>query len=206
MKRVFLFLFCSALIAAGCNKNKQDVANADEVTPPATEEAVVATKPSSTEVAKGEMRELLLALKRVHFPFDSSTLVPESRRALDEAAEKLRNNRSVELWVDGHTDARGTTEYNMSLSERRARTVMEYLQNSGVEKPRLSVVSFGEEKPLVEKTGDEANALNRRVEFRLMRGDVQLVLEEGPLLDDEGQTIDATEEPPAKTTATEPTS
>ena len=59
----------------------------------------------------------------------------------------------------------------------------------GIEEPRLSAVSFGEEKPLVDKPTDDAYARNRRVEFRLMRGDVQLVLEEGDLLDDQGKRI-----------------
>jgi len=189
MKKAVVFLFFAMLIVAQCNKNKQQVVNAPGNENTQTQATKVAPKPARTEVATGEMKDLLLALKRVHFAFDSSTLAPEARKALDEAAEKLRTNPQVELWVDGHSDERGTTEYNMSLGERRAQTVLDYLKNLGIEAPRLSAVSFGEEKPLVDKPTDDAYARNRRVEFRLMRGDVQLVLEEGDLLDDQGKRI-----------------
>jgi peptidoglycan-associated lipoprotein len=132
---------------------------------------------------------LLLALKRVHFAFDSSILESNSKRALDDAAEKLRSMTEVDLYVDGHTDERGTTEYNMSLGERRARTVVDYLKSSGVETNRLSIVSFGEEKPMANGAGEREYALNRRVEYRLMRGKVQFVLEEGDLIDDDGSPL-----------------
>ena len=187
-KMMCVFLFFTALLAAHCNKNKQEVVSpANSATAQAP--AAVAPAPASTEVATGEMKELLLALKRVHFAFDSSTLIPEARTALDEAGQKLRSNPKVELWVDGHSDERGTTEYNMSLGERRAKAVLDYLKNLGIEQQRLSIVSFGEEKPLVDKPTDDAYARNRRVDFRLMRGDIQLVLEEGELVDDEGKRI-----------------
>ena len=182
MYRLFIMILCVAVLAMGCNKNKQDVADGSDG---------VGTMPTpdKTEMASGDLRDILLALKRIHFAFDSSELTEEAREALAEAAVRLMVN-DVRLYVDGHSDARGTTEYNMSLGERRARKVVDYLHRAGVEKVRLTIVSFGEEKPLEEGLSDEAHALNRRVDFRMMRGTIEFVLETGVPVTDEGQPIE----------------
>ena len=135
------------------------------------------------------MEELLLSLKRVHFPFDSSTLSPSGREALKDVANKLKAHPEVDLYVDGHTDKRGTTEYNLSLGDRRAQAVVDYLERLGVAGSRLRRVSFGEEDPLVTGAGQIVYAKNRRVGFRLMHGDVELILKQGTLLDDSGNPI-----------------
>lgn len=181
----------AAFGANGCKKDQQPANTADDVAPTVSDgdSQAPATETSKTEVATGDMRDLLLALKRVHFAFDSSTLNGEAKNALDEASAKLKAHPEVALFVDGHTDAQGTTEYNMSLGDRRADSVVSYLTHAGVESNRLTKVSFGEESPLVSGGGAEANAENRRVEYRLMRGEVELVLEDttpvvgGPSLD-----------------------
>lgn len=152
-----------------------------------------------TEPAQGELRDVLITLRRVHFPFDSNELTEDSRAALAEAGPKLARHPDVQLYVDGHADQRGTEEYNVALGERRAQVVSDYLMRMGVTKEQLQIVSFGEGRPLVDQETDEAMAKNRRVDFRLMRGDVRLVVEEGPLLDDKGRPIEngATAQTPA---------
>jgi peptidoglycan-associated lipoprotein len=150
-----------------------------------------------TEVAQGELRDVLLTLRRVHFALDSDQLTEDSRAALAEAGPKLARHPDVHLYVDGHADQRGTEEYNVALGERRAQIVADYLVRLGVTKDQLHTVSFGEGQPLVQQETDEAMAKNRRVDFRLMRGDIRLVVEEGPVLDDQGR--------PIKTSATAPT-
>jgi peptidoglycan-associated lipoprotein len=135
------------------------------------------------------MREILLNLMRVHFALDSEELPPPARDALDGAAAKLREHPEVALFIEGHADQRGAPEYNLALGQRRGATVANYLIRSGVSNDRLSVVSYGEERPLAEGDDQTSLARNRRVEFRLMRGDVQLVLEEGALVNDRGQTL-----------------
>jgi peptidoglycan-associated lipoprotein len=142
-----------------------------------------------TEQAQGELRDVLITLRRVHFPFDSNELTEDSRAALAEAGPKLARHPDVRLYVDGHADQRGTEEYNVALGERRAQVVADYLMRMGVGKDQLNIVSFGEGRPLVEQESDEAMAKNRRVDFRLMRGDVRLVVEEGPLVDDQGRPL-----------------
>jgi peptidoglycan-associated lipoprotein len=193
MKKIFVVFALVALAASACKKNQPAPATQENaaVTPQAAPEA------KSTEVAQGDIKALLLALKRVHFPFDASALTPETKAALDEASEKLRANTDVSLYVDGHTDERGTTEYNMSLGERRAQAVVKYLADSGVEQSRLTIVSFGKEKPLAQGGSDVANAENRRVDFRLMKGDVQFVLEDSDLIGDDGKPLTNVVEQPA---------
>jgi peptidoglycan-associated lipoprotein len=135
------------------------------------------------------MRELLLALQRVHFSFDAASLTTQARDALDEASIKLKAHPEVSLFVDGHTDNRGTTEYNLSLGEKRAQAVVRYLEDLGVETQRLRHISFGEEVLLNYSNDVLAHAQNRRVDFRVMKGDIQFVLEEGVLLDDKGRPL-----------------
>lgn len=143
-----------------------------------------------TEPAEGELRDVLITLRRVHFQLDSTELTEDSRAALSEAGPKLARHPDVHLYVDGHADERGTEEYNVALSERRARAVSDYLVRLGVAQDNLHIVSFGEGQPLVNQSDSVALAKNRRVDFRLMRGDIQLVVEESDLVGDQGQQLD----------------
>jgi len=203
MRTIILVMLGAALLLSGCKKDNKETANAGDAmdgyngkggkdgngSGDADGAGNGKNAGAGKEFATGDMRDLLLTLERVHFSMDGATLTEESKVALSEAAVKLQANPSVSLHVDGHTDNRGTDEYNMSLGDRRARVVVKYLTDSGVEAARLNVVSFGEEMPLEEGSGDVALAKNRRVDFRLMKGDIQLVLEEGTLVDDAGAPI-----------------
>jgi peptidoglycan-associated lipoprotein len=183
MIRYIVILLCLLGMLTGCNKNKTAVNNADE----ASNQSENSVK---TEIATGELKEVLLALRRVHFARDSEELLPDSIKALDEAAPILASKEDVSLYVDGHTDERGTTEHNMALGQRRAKTVADYLNRLGVPEGMLAVTSHGEETPLSAGNDNTAYAKNRRVEFRLMKGDVRLILEPGTLIDDKGQRIE----------------
>ncbi len=176
---------------AGCNKNQKPVATAADDSGQMTQDPSDLVEQSATQVAQGKMRELLLTLQRVHFPLDSDTLVEDARAALDSAAVQLNAHPDIELFVDGHTDERGTTEHNLALANRRANAVVDYLARLGVPKDRLHVVAHGEEQPIAAGGASQVvYAKNRRVDFRVMKGQLQLVLEEGTLLDDQGEPID----------------
>jgi len=142
-----------------------------------------------TEIAQGEMREVLLELQRVHFSRDSKQLTGESRAALRHVAELLRNHTEVSLFIEGHADPRGTPEYNLGLGQQRAAVVADYMHELGIDPERLQLVSYGEERPASLEMDAAGYARDRRVEFRLLRGDVRLVLEEGQLLDDRGNPL-----------------
>jgi peptidoglycan-associated lipoprotein len=189
MRTVLLTAACAAVLASGCS-GKQRTQSTQPVRAPAVERD---SKPASTEVATGPLRQALLQLERVHFGFDSTKLMPEARTALQKAAEKLKLHPDVYIYVDGHTDMRGTTEYNLALGENRARVAAQYLEQLGIGADRLRIVTFGKEQPLAPGASVRDHAQNRRVDFRLMRGSVEIVLEQGTLLDDRGTALVATE-------------
>ena len=88
------------------------------------------------------------SLSRVHFAFDSASLGPEARTVLGANAEYLYDHPTAAVLIEGHCDERGTTEYNLALGERRARSALTYLEDLGISQDRLGVVTYGEEMPL----------------------------------------------------------
>lgn len=108
-------------------------------------------------------------LQPIYFDLDSSTLSPEATANLRNALQCMNDNPTWVLSVEGHADERGSTQYNVALGERRARSVADYLVNGGVAKTRVSTVSFGEEKPANPGHDEAAWAQNRRVELRVTK-------------------------------------
>jgi outer membrane protein OmpA-like peptidoglycan-associated protein len=104
----------------------------------------------------------------ITFDMDSATLTPEAKENLDEFAKALQDPKlsDASFEVDGHTDAYGNDEYNMDLSERRARAVIEYLSSLGVDTANLTPKGFGKTQP---RADDPYDAVNRRVETRLVQ-------------------------------------
>ena len=98
---------------------------------------------------------------RVHFEFDKSSLTHEAKKVLEMQAAWLRTYPETKGVIAGHCDARGTREYNLALGERRAHAAFNYLVALGVEASRLSVISYGKERLLVEGTSEEHHAQNR---------------------------------------------
>lgn len=145
--------------------------------------------PTKSEVATGELEEALVKLSRVHFGLDSAVLLTEAQQALGDAGQILKKYPDVAIFVEGNSDERGTPEYNVALSEKRSRTVVNYLTTLGIAKDRLTIVPKGELDPLATGSDQAALAANRRVDFRLQRGGVKLVLQDGVKYDDKGQRI-----------------
>lgn len=106
--------------------------------------------------------------KRIHFAFDSYELSHEAKEILKKKAEILLKYPNIKIVIEGHCDERGTDEYNLALGERRAKAAYDYLILLGVEADRLSIVSYGEEKPLDSGHNEEAWAKNRRDEFKII--------------------------------------
>ena len=104
-------------------------------------------------------------LDAVHFEHGKSDIKPESHSLLDQVALTIKANPEVNVRVEGHTDDTGPRDVNMRLSKARAESVRRYLVNKGVSPARLRAQGYGPDKPLIEKTTDEARAKNRRVEF-----------------------------------------
>ncbi|BAU76063.1 18K peptidoglycan-associated outer membrane lipoprotein [Metapseudomonas furukawaii] len=115
----------------------------------------------------GSMSEeaALRAITTFYFEYDSSDLKPEAMRALDVHAKDLKANGN-RVVLEGHTDERGTREYNMALGERRAKAVQRYLVLQGVSPAQAELVSYGEERPVATGNDEQSWAQNRRVELR----------------------------------------
>jgi OOP family OmpA-OmpF porin len=101
----------------------------------------------------------------VLFGFDKSKIKPEAQPMLDEAVAILKENPEINIEIDGHTDSTGPAAYNMTLSEERAKAVMKYLVDRGVNAERLTMKGFGLTKPAVSNDTKAGRAKNRRVEF-----------------------------------------
>ena len=108
------------------------------------------------------MRRAPITFEDVHFDFDRSTLRPEAIMILDRAVMTLQANPMLNITIEGHTDSVGTAEYNLSLGERRANAVRDYLLNRGIAAGRMRTVSYGEERPIADNNSDQGRAMNRR--------------------------------------------
>ncbi len=102
----------------------------------------------------------------LHFGFDAANLIPESRTRLQKIAEVLGRYPGVRVRIDGNCDERGTEEYNLALGSRRAAVAKEYLSNLGIDASRISVISYGKERPVADGHDEQAWAQNRRDDFQ----------------------------------------
>jgi peptidoglycan-associated lipoprotein len=99
---------------------------------------------------------------RVYFAYDSSVIDEAARQTLDRQAQWLEQFPNVQVMIEGHSDERGTREYNLALGERRAAAAKNYLTTLGVSPTRILTISYGEERPADPGHDESAYALNRR--------------------------------------------
>ncbi|MEZ5573376.1 MAG: peptidoglycan-associated lipoprotein Pal [Halioglobus sp.] len=162
--KAIALLFSAALLVAcsGSDTKEQDEAAAAAAAAAAAKSAQGAA--TSAEMAR--LEEAAMAVGNVfYFEFDSSNLTPEAINAVNAHIAVLqRNNENVRL--EGHTDERGTREYNMALGERRANSVRDYMVANGISSFRIETISYGEESPVAYGTGEANWAQNRRVELK----------------------------------------
>jgi outer membrane protein OmpA-like peptidoglycan-associated protein len=111
-----------------------------------------------------------LILRGVNFEFDKSRLTPNAKTILDGVADELQVYSDVGIEIGGHTDSRGSDEYNQKLSEARAASVMAYFVGRGVSDSRMTSVGYGESQPVADNATDEGREENRRVEIKLTSG------------------------------------
>lgn len=104
----------------------------------------------------------------IYFDFDQSELRAEYADVLQRHANDLANNRGNQIRLEGHTDERGSREYNIGLGERRSQSVRRLLLIQGASADQISTVSFGEERPAAFGSDEEAFQLNRRVEIKFV--------------------------------------
>jgi peptidoglycan-associated lipoprotein len=166
----------AVLLMAGCAST--DVAEDDGAAARADQQRraaqqAEADKKRSAKEASASARKRQKALEDaaenagnvVYFDFDKSTLTVASRGKLDAHIALLKTNKD-KVRLEGHTDERGTREYNMALGERRAKAVADYMSANGVSSRRTDSVSYGEERPVAMGRGESNWSKNRRVELK----------------------------------------
>lgn len=131
-----------------------------------------ANEAASAASEQTELRNTITAV--IHFDFDKSDLRDDARASLDAKVPVLQANPDVNLRIAGHTDERGSVEYNIALGQRRAASAKRYLTERGIAANRIETVSFGEGRPVAEGHDESAWAQNRRDEFEITSGGARL--------------------------------
>lgn len=103
-------------------------------------------------------------VEQVHFPFDQYYLTNEAQATLRANAECIKKKSLTDITIEGHCDERGSSEYNLSLGQKRAQSVRDFLVDLGVAPSKIRVISYGEERPIDPASNEEAWAKNRRAE------------------------------------------
>jgi OOP family OmpA-OmpF porin len=112
---------------------------------------------------------LTVRLKNIYFDFDKTTLKSESFAELNKVVSFLEQNATVEIEISGHTDSKGSDEYNLNLSQGRSQAVVDYLVTQGIDRVRLTAHGYGEGKPIDTNDTEAGRANNRRVEFTVLK-------------------------------------
>ena len=157
--RIFLVALSLAAVAAGCgDKNKKKVNTAGGDGSGVGESNAGDKSKNTTGGETGAKNPNLQEI--VYFEFDSAEIDEAAKAKLEENAEWLKKDAVRTLTIEGHTDEVGTPEYNLGLGERRAQASRDYLLRLGIDAKRVSIITFGEEKP----AGSE-DSKNRRSVF-----------------------------------------
>ena len=110
-------------------------------------------------------------LNNIFFDFDKATLRPESFPELDKVVELLQKNPNLHIEIGGHTDDKGSDDYNLKLSQGRAESVRNYLTSQWITPERVTARGYGEGSPEVPNDSDENRQINRRVVFTILKND-----------------------------------
>jgi peptidoglycan-associated lipoprotein len=130
-------------------------------------QAAAARDAAATDVQRTQAELANVLTQRVYFDYDKDNLRDDATAALDAKAAILLANPSIRLIVTGHTDERGTAEYNLALGQRRAAQVKRYLASKGIAGDRLTTQSLGDSQPAVQGSDEAAYQQNRRAEFEV---------------------------------------
>lgn len=194
LRRVAVLVLCAVAVGACKKKVPQTTvtptptATTDDAAARAAREAARRDSIAAAERAAREIteRETVARVARarealsdiVYFEYDSDQLTAEAQDKLRAKVAILRANPRLQLQVEGHTDERGSTEYNVSLGQRRAETVRDFIAGYGIETGRINTISYGEERPVTEGSTESAWSRNRRAEFAITGGEITTIPDE----------------------------
>lgn len=152
-------LVATALVfSVSCSSKKKKGEGGDGLSP------TVSSQDISFDPAGSDSGNIA-GLSTVNFEYDRASLSSSARKSLAENATWINANKNVTVQIEGHCDSRGSVEYNLALGERRAKSVKTYLISLGVPAKRLSIISYGKEKPVVQGDTEQAFGQNRRANF-----------------------------------------
>ena len=177
-------LLVAAVVLSGCAKRPATTqaaapaptgaASTTAATPPAAPAPVqsdtptaATTTPAPSSTARPAVQDFAAVpeLVDVFFDFDKYDIRPGDAKTLDANANWLKSNSNHLVLIEGHCDERGTNEYNLALGERRAKSTMNYLVSQGVQANRITIISYGEERPQCTEHNEACWAKNRRAHF-----------------------------------------
>ena len=143
-------------------------AQAQAASPPGCDEAQAepAPPPPPTTQEASRNMEIGQVVEPIYFDYNDATIRDQSKEVLSRIAEVLLNAPGQRLEIEGHCDVRGSTEYNLHLGERRAHAVLRYLVKQGVGADQVTIISYGEERPVDLGISESAHQRNRRAELR----------------------------------------
>ena len=127
----------------------------------------LANEAASCKGRQAAVPKEVVVLKGVTFAFNSAELTPASKGILDQWVTRIKGDTTIRVEVAGHTDNVGSDAYNQQLSQRRAKSVVDYFVSQGVPADRLKAVGYGKTKPLASNNTEEGRAENRRVELQI---------------------------------------
>lgn len=169
-----VFIVGLALFMGGCAQKKvaEEIQSSTQqeqemkmAQPSGTQGGVVGETPAKADTEGLENQIAEFENTYVYFDYDRYTLSPQAKEILKSKAAFLKSHTDMALRIQGNCDERGTTEYNMALGERRARSAQEYLISLGVSKGRITTVSYGEERPVDPGHDENAWSKNRNDQF-----------------------------------------
>ena len=163
--KLLLAVGLAGLVFMGCPKKPPVVPP-----PPPPAPVVVEPPPPPPPDTAGQGHRMLQqrvteTFKTVYFDYDKSSLTSEGKAICDGIGQLMKEVPSISVRIEGNADERGTNEYNLALGDHRAKAVQSYLASYGVAASRLSVISYGEEKPAADGHDESAWAKNRRDDF-----------------------------------------
>lgn len=169
----FALAALAAAALAGCSTTKLDETPKAPVETrptapmaPAAPAAPVAESKVSTVDLAAELTRSVADKRVIYFDFDSFVVKDEFAGIVDAHAKRLNQIKTQRVLLEGHTDERGSREYNLALGQKRAEAVLQRLTLAGVNAAQVEPVSFGEERPAAQGAGEAAWAKNRRVEVK----------------------------------------
>lgn len=148
------------------DRDRQSSSLGEEKVPMAKDEPLGGQTDTSKSAVSQDTGETPNALEDVFFDYDQWTIRSESKRVLEGDAKWLAAHPG-KIQIEGHGDERGTNEYNLVLGEKRAKSAMNFLVNLGVNASRISIISYGEEKPFCTEHDESCYQKNRRAHFNV---------------------------------------